>query len=220
MYLIAADGWKAETYRIIETDKKGKQRDKGWACDLVPKPLIVSRYFCAEQRAINALASELETFSGRLTELEEEHSVEDGALSSFDKINKPAVNERLREIGNDKEAVDERAVLRQWLDLAEKEADCKKQIRLAEVELDAKAYAQYSELSQPQIEALVVDDKWLAALEAAMNGEMDRLSQQLTARVKELAERYETPLPEMNEKVAKLEKKVSRHLETMGFVCR
>ena len=46
LYLIAADGWKAETYRIIETDKKGKQRDKGWACDLIPKPLIVSRYFC------------------------------------------------------------------------------------------------------------------------------------------------------------------------------
>ena len=37
-YLIAADGWKAETYRIIEKDKKGKERDKGWACDLVPKP--------------------------------------------------------------------------------------------------------------------------------------------------------------------------------------
>jgi hypothetical protein len=37
LYLIAADGWKAETYRIIETDKKGKQKDKGWVCDLVPK---------------------------------------------------------------------------------------------------------------------------------------------------------------------------------------
>jgi type I restriction enzyme M protein len=162
----------------------------------------------------------LETVSGRLSELEEEHSGEDGALSSFDKINKPAVNERLREICNDKEATDERAVLRQWLDLAEKEADLKKRIRLAEVELDAKAYAQYSELSQPQIEALVVDDKWLAALEAAINGEMDRLSRKLTARIKELAERYEAPLSQMNEKVEKLEKKVTRHLEAMGFVCK
>jgi type I restriction enzyme M protein len=26
-YLIAADGWKAETYRIIVTDKKGKEKD-------------------------------------------------------------------------------------------------------------------------------------------------------------------------------------------------
>ena len=43
---------------------------------------------------------------------------------------------------------------------------------------------------------LVVDDKWIAALDAAIHGEMDRISQQLTpTRVKELAERYETPLP-------------------------
>ena len=45
-YLIAADGWKAETYRIIETDKKGKEKDKGWTCDLVPKALIVARLLC------------------------------------------------------------------------------------------------------------------------------------------------------------------------------
>jgi type I restriction enzyme M protein len=40
-YLIASDGWKAETSRIIEMDKKGKEKDKGWTCDLIPKPLIV-----------------------------------------------------------------------------------------------------------------------------------------------------------------------------------
>ena len=31
---------------------------------------------------------------------------------------------------------------------------------------------------------------------AAIHGEMDRISQALTERVKELAERYETPLPQ------------------------
>src|SRR6185312_2840168 len=38
-YLIALDGWKAETSRVIETDKKGKQKDKGWICELIPKAL-------------------------------------------------------------------------------------------------------------------------------------------------------------------------------------
>ena len=52
-YLIAADGWKAETYRIIEKDKKGKQKDKGWTCDLIPKRLIVARYYAREQAAID-----------------------------------------------------------------------------------------------------------------------------------------------------------------------
>ena len=56
-YLIAADGWKAETYRIIEKDKKGKEKDKGWACDLVPKALIVARYFAQEQEAVDESGS-------------------------------------------------------------------------------------------------------------------------------------------------------------------
>jgi len=63
----------------------------------------------------------------------------------------------------------------------------------------------------------VVDDKWLAALDAAIYGEMDRVSQQLTQRVKDLAERYETPLPQMASRVAELEAKVNHHLQVMGF---
>ena len=60
VYLVAADGWKAETTRIIEKDKKGKEKDKGWTCDLIPKPLIVARYFATEQAAIDQLAADLE----------------------------------------------------------------------------------------------------------------------------------------------------------------
>jgi len=189
LYLISADGWKAETYRVIETDKKGKEKDKGWACDLVPKPLIVKRYFAKEQAVIDALASELETITGRLTELEEEQSGEDAPFSSLDKVNKAAVNDRLREIGSDKDAADEIAVLREWQKLSAEEGGLKKQLKEAEAALDAKAYTQYPKLGQAEVKALVVDYKWLAALEASIHGEMDRLSQQLTTRVKELAER-------------------------------
>ena len=63
----------------------------------------------------------------------------------------------------------------------------------------------------------MVDDKWLAVLEAAIHDEMERISQALTQRVKELAERYETPMPQMVSRVAKLETKVNRYLERMGF---
>src|SRR5205814_8230707 len=80
-YLIAADGWKAETSRIIEKDKKGKEKDRGWACDLVPRPLIVARYFGKEQEAIDKLVADLESINARMTELEEEHGGEEGAFS-------------------------------------------------------------------------------------------------------------------------------------------
>ena len=72
-------------------------------------------------------------------------------------------------------------------------------------------------LTESEIKTIVVNDKWLAALDAAIHGEMDGISQALTQRVKEVAERYETPLPHQSSGVAELEQAVSRHLEKMGF---
>jgi len=216
-YLIATDGWKAETTRIIEKDKKGKEKDKGWTCDLIPKALIVARSFAKEQAAIDQLASELESVTARLTEMEEEHGDEEAAFAGFDKVNKASVIARLKEIKDDKEAKEEAAVLRDWLKLNAEEADLKKRLKETEAALDAQAYARYPKLTEAEIKTLVVDDKWRAALDAAIHGEMDRVSQRLTQRVKELAERYETPLPRMHTHVAGLETRVNRHLQAMGF---
>ncbi len=216
-YLVAADSWKAETYRIVEKDKKGKEKDKGWTCDLVPKPLIVARYFSKEQAAIEQLAADLEGATARLVDLEEEHGGEEGAFSELDKVNKANVAARLKEIKRDKEAADEAVVLTEWLTLGDQEADVKKRLKDADAALDAHAYAKYPKLTEKEIQTLVVDDKWLAAIAAAIHGEMDRISQALTRRVKELAERYETPMPRMVSRVAELEAKVNAHLARMGF---
>ena len=221
-YLIAADGWKAETYRVIETkpskgDKPGKQVDKGWACDLVPKPLIVARYFAKEQAAIDALTAKLEAATAKLAELEEEHGGEDGAFAEVEKITKAAVSARHKEIQNDTEAADEAGVLKQWLALNSEETNLKQRLKKAEAELDAKAYAKYPTLSEAEVKTLVVEDKWLAALDARIHGEMDRVSQTLTTRVKELADCYDTPLPRLTARVADQEAKVIGHLQRMGF---
>ncbi len=221
-YLIAQEGWKATPYRVIEVkkNKEGKttkEVDKGWACDLIPKPLIVARYYATEQAAIDQITGELERVATKLAELEEEHGGEDGAFSELDKVNKANVAARLKEIKDDNDAKDEATVLTDWLKLNTEEADLKKRLKDAEGQLDAQAYAHYPKLTEAEIKQLVVDDKWLAALDQDIHGEMDRISQALTQRVKELAERYETPLPRMVGRVAELEEKVNRHLERMGF---
>ncbi len=216
-YLIAADGWQAETYRIIEKDKKGKEKDKGWACDLVPKPLIVARYFAAQQAAIREQEAALESVAAEMTEMEEEHGGEEGAFSELDKVNKANVTARLKAIKGDWEAKEEAAILNAWLKLCTQETDLKKTVKEAEAALDALAYAQYPKLSIEEIKTLVAEDKWLATISAAIHGEMDRISQTLTQRVKELAERYETPMPQAASRVAALEETVNAHLERMGF---
>lgn len=215
--MIAADGWQAQPTRILITDKKGKTRDKGWTCDLVPKQLIVDRYFIDFQEGIIDLEAKLETVTARMTELEEEHGGDEGAFSELDKVNKANVTARLKEIKGDKEAKAEAAVLNEWLKLNTTESDLKKQIKEAETELDARAYAKYATLTEADVKTLVVEDKWLATLETAIQGEMDRISQAIAKRIKELAERYETPLPRINDKVGELEGKVGKHLARMGF---
>jgi type I restriction enzyme M protein len=250
LYAIAAEGWKARPYRLIETDKKtGKQRDRGWACDLVPKELIVRRFFAAEQQAIDDLGAEIAATEAEVEALEEEHGGEEGVFGPFDKITKATAVARLREVEEEsaarhgrsagKEAelalvaepaasysaegregepeVDEAEVLRTWLRLSAKKASLSKDLKTAEADLDRRVLATYPKLDEQQIQSLVVDDKWMATLDSAIRTEVDRIAQHLERRVRELAERYQTPLPALTKEVAELEGKVKRHLERMGF---
>ena len=229
-YIISADGWKAETYRIVV-----KNKDKGWTCDLVPKELVINRYFNNEKQAITGLEAEKEQAAAELAELEEEHGGEDGYFAELEKVNKANVQKRLKELKAEKknaqwslaaepdepygtDAPGEEEVLQRYLDLSQKVTGLNKQIKEAEKELDEKLYASYPQLSEDEIKTLVVDDKWMAAIQQAVQDEISHISQRLTNRIKELAERYETPLPEIDKEVRELENRVNEHLEKMGFV--
>jgi type I restriction enzyme M protein len=72
-----------QTHRIIEKDKKGKEKDKGWTCDLIPKHLIVARYIAVEKEAIDQIESERDTVSSGISELEEEHGGDEGVFGDF-----------------------------------------------------------------------------------------------------------------------------------------
>jgi len=215
-YLIAADGWVARTSRIVESDRKGKTRDKGWTCDLIPKPYLVARYFASEQAAIEGKQAELEAASAGLGELEEGYGGEDAAFSGFDSISAAAVKERIREVARDPDAAEELRVLRQWLAINESIAALKKKVRECETALDRLAYEKYPTLSEAEIKTLVVDDKWMARLSVSVQGELDRVSQTLTGRIRELAERYATPLSQLTDEVAILAARVDEHLKRMG----
>jgi type I restriction enzyme M protein len=220
-YLIAADGWKAETYRIVEEVKagkdKGKQKDKGWACDLIPKPLLVARYFAKEQAELDEKQAALETMLAQMSELEEEHGGEEGAFAELEKISKADINKRLKDIKGNKDYAEEGKILKTWLELEAQQSDLKTDIRRCYEALDKSAYEKYPTLTQAEVKSIVLDDKWLPVIRTAVQIEMERISQQLSARVRELVERYETPLPALDRQIKDLEEKVNAHLEKMGF---
>ena len=87
----------------------------------------------------------------------------------------------------------------------------------AQEKVDALVFAKYPKLTIEDIKTLIVDDKWLASLQASIVAEVERITQQLANRVKTLEERYSTPMPTLVNDVATLSSKVDEHLKKMGL---
>ena len=207
-WMIVSDGWQA-----IQANKPNT--------DLIPPALIVARYFAAEQAAIEHLEATRDAISREMEEMDEEHGGEEGLLAEGKtdkgKLSAKSVKERIKAIKDDWEAKDECAMLEAYAALLEKEAAAGKKVKEAKKALDTKVATKYGQLSEAEIKVLVVEDKWLAALAASVQGELDRVSQALAARIKQLAERYATPLPRLAVEVDLLSASVNEHLIKMGF---
>jgi type I restriction enzyme M protein len=237
-YLIADAGWKAgalprEIVQVkdknnklvwpeMEDFKKGKRRFKS---DLAPADLLIARYFAAERDTVAGLEADIAGIEQQLDETREEQSGEDGLLTEViegegdkQKITAKALKARLKEIGRDPDYADEHQALEAYSKLLDKQADAKTRLKTAQDDLEAKLDAKYPTLTEADIQTLVVDDKWLATLASAVQGELDRVSQTLTGRIRQLAERYAAPLPQLTDEVAALAAKIDGHLKKMGAV--
>jgi len=320
VYIIVEDGWKAEVRRIIEKDKKGKEKDKGWTCDLLPKEIIVAHYLQEEAAQLQELNNRQEQLAATLSEMEEEHGGEEDALYEVSKSSeakaalvtykqlavaqldpaKAREQERLNDalesavaaktalenetvldslknnrgsiitsvvkakmvalhgygedflvlqkwekvgkeiaahrkqikaldakadalitkaLKQDPEAenLKEIALLQDYLKIQEELSAAKKGFKEAEKTLDDAALAQYPKLSAAEVQDLVVQHKWCATLSKSIGQEVDSISQRLSTRIKELAQRYNTTLPELQVELAGIEEKVHRHLQQMGY---
>lgn len=204
VYVLTSDGWKASS-------------------DLIPSSLIIQRYFPFEEQAIGVLESEKDAISLQLDEMNEEYSGEGGYLEETKndkgKITKGGIVARLRDVNLDPDAeAEERQTLNSYLALLERETEISRKVRDAQNVMEVKVIAKYEALNDGEVKTLVVDDKWLASLAADLQSDLDKITQNLAERIKELAERYATPLPKITDEVDNLTSNIEEHLLRMGFV--
>ncbi|MOA29699.1 hypothetical protein D3C78_1507310 [compost metagenome] len=134
-------------------------------------------------------------------------------MNDKEKVTAASVKARIK-VATDKE---ELAVLKQAQQLFDAETRAKKAHKEASDALDKAVFAHYPKLQDGEIKTLLVEDKWQASLRASLEAEIERVTQQLANRVKELEERYSRSLPQLTKDVCKLEIKVARHLKAMGL---
>jgi type I restriction enzyme M protein len=230
VYIVAQDGWAAaRQIRELVKNAEGKLTEtpdltigrQKLKAELIPPALIVARFFAKEQGELEALEAKAEEIARALEEMVEEQGGEDGLLfeakTEKGKLTAKSVKDRLKDIRGDKTADEERVALNACMKLIEREKDAAETAKDAKTALDTKTVKHYAKLTDGEISLLLVEDKWLATLQADVAGELDRVSQGLTGRVKLLTERYAAPLPKLAESVEALQAKVDAHLKRMGF---
>jgi type I restriction enzyme M protein len=226
VYVLVQDDWQAgKTLRELVAKKGEKLKETPdliinklkYKAELIPPSLIVARYFATEQAQVDALQAKQDEATQALESYLEEHGAEDGlladAMNDKDKITKVSIAARTK-LATDNEEV---AALKHATKLFNAESAAKKTVKEEQDKLDLAVFKQYPKLSIDEIKTLIVDDKWLATLQASIIAEIERVTQQMANRVKELEERYNLPLPTLTKSVDTLSEKVAGHLRAMGL---
>ena len=230
-YLIAADGWKVELYTPQPEAKKNKDGTLKVAkekkavtpddivCDLLPVNIVIDEYFDDMKTLIQTAEERLTGNEGNMTELLEEHADDYFDTSNFadEKVNDGNIKKRIKKLNNKTDA-EEMAALEQYLSLKEEIKATKEALKLLKHKLLLLLTEKYLKLTEQEIKHLVIEKKWFATLASRLDGEMQRISQNLTTGITALAERYTETLPQIDIEIAALKSKVNAHLQKMGFV--
>jgi len=236
VYIVAIDGWLAGAKPRELLQVKNKNNKLEWAetedylvgrskfkSDLIPNTLLIQRYFATKQKALETLEAEKSRIEQELDEQKEEHGVEGGLLEDVAeetdgkiKITAKKIQSWLKENAKDPELADERKAVKAYETLLDQQTELKNHIKTAKDNIDVLIAKKYASLTEDEIRVLVLEDKWFEVIAVAIESELNRVSMALTSRIRELADRYETPMPLLMNEIRDLTTRVDNHLKKMG----
>ena len=143
------------------------------------------------------------------------------AVNENGKITKSSIEYRLSIIRTEEcvpeDLQDDVNALKTARELSNKVSEYNKVVKELYQALDEKCRARYETLTEEEILDLLVNKKWFDSIFSGISDLYAAISHHLTNRIIELAERYESTLPELASETTDYETKVKSHLERMGF---
>ncbi len=232
VFLVMNDGWlnAAKPRKTIEDRERkisetpdlvvGSGRGAAkYKTDLIPPSLIVARYFADEQAVVDELAAAADEAGRAVAEYVEEHGVEEGLLAeAMDDahVTKALAVARLKDAKREGSDAEEAKALAHLVALYADEAVAKRAAKDAQAALDVVVLKKYGDLTEPQVQQLVLYDKWRATVAGRIAGEVNSLTLALVARIQALGQRYVETVGDLEAELTKLDRRVAGHLADMG----
>lgn len=232
-YMISNDGW---TYPQVRAVKRKETKDKKtdevkvkesaclydeMVCDLLPVDIVLNEYFKAETDEIADLNRKIEDCQSQMDELVEENqdtfSFADAEEGKETSVKAADVKKTIKNAKEEGLSADEVKVLQTWLRLSDEKDAFNKTLKDRRNKLTAAVVKKYADLSEADVNTLVVERKWLASIIGGCESLMQNVTHQISGEVTALAERYEATLGEITNTVNSLEKNVLASLQEMGF---
>jgi type I restriction enzyme M protein len=232
VFLVMKDGWvEASKPRqpIVDKQRKltetpdltvGSGRGAGkYKMDLVPPAVVARRYFADEVASVDKLQDAVAAASAAVDEYLAEHAVEDGPLWEAiddEKVTKKSAGARLKEAKSDGAGQEEIAALEHVIALFNTETAAKKALAEAQERLGWSVLRKYGDLTEADIQVLVLDDKLASSLVSRVRAEVSGLAGSLVSRLETLTDRYDSTLNDLTDELERLQTRVDAHLSVIG----
>lgn len=208
LYMITDNGW-IPTLSYAK-DKNGKIKKNEFDSELLPKQIIVNKYFSEEQSKIDGKDNELNNLTAEFESLVEENTGDENIFADDDKVNEKMLKDKRKE-SYDEDLV----VIEKLLDNLSTQKDIKKDIKALQELLNDKVISKYSSLESDECKNIIVYDKWFVSIEEKFSNCINNIITNLSSSIIKLEEEYEYTLGDVNKEINKKEKELSNLLKEL-----
>lgn len=208
LYMITDNGW-IPTLSYAK-DKNGKIKKNEFDSELLPKQIIINKYFNEEQSKIDDKSNELNSLISEFESLVEENTGDENLFKDDEKVNEKLLKE-LRKESND----DELTILEKLLKNLAVQKDIKKEIKTLQELLNDKVISRYDSLEVDECKNIIVYDKWFASIEEKFSNCINNIISNLSSSIVKLEEEYEYTLEDINEQINIKEQELSSLLKEL-----
>ena len=202
LYMVTDTGW-IPTLSFAK-DKKGVIKKNEFDSELLPKSIIISKYFDVDNKLIDSKSNELNNLISEFDSIVEENTGDESLFNEDDKVNEKALKDLKKESSGD-----DLVIVEGLLKNLNMQKDLKKEIKEKQESLNENVISKYKMLNEDECKNIIVYDKWFKSIKEKFELCMNNLVNSLSNNIVKLDDEYELTLSDINKEIDTKEKELA-----------